>query len=164
MQQNPEFLKSFLDHEIYIIEDSKDLYTNPDEKEVLSKVEEQSIEYEGSNSKGVLVVIDAEVSEDEEELLAKILSSIGLTRDEIALVRNNPEFNEYIDQLASLKFEKIISFGVASGKTRLLDIQTKYAPTTVEGRSVIMCDTLHDLNENTDMKRQLWNCLKEVFN
>jgi DNA polymerase III psi subunit len=164
MENTRKFLADLLGEEIYVVNEESDEYSVKSEEEVVpSQVQEKPIEYSGSNSKGVLVIVEENASEDEMNLLDNILKSIKLSRDEIALLQNDSNFLDRIDGLEEINSNMLISFGVTSGKSRLLDIQTKYAPTTVQEKTVIMADSLQLINEEKDLKRMLWNCLQEVF-
>ena len=160
-----KFLADFIDQEVYLLKGDKGVYTQIDEgSSEQANVQEKEITYSGSNSKGVLVIIQAEQSEEELTLLENILGSIGLSMNEIALVKSDNDFKEVASQLNKINSTKLISFGVSSVKSQLLDIQTKYSPTTIEGRTVIIADQLADLNADKELKRSLWTCLQEVFN
>ena len=164
MENNRAFLAEFLEQEIYLIKEGKTEYQNPQiESENEFMVRENEIEYSGSNSGGVIIIVDENISEEEMTLLDNVLSSINLTRDEVALIRSDDNFDSYMSQLSDIESTKILSLGITSVKSRLLDIQTKYAPTTIEGRTVIIADSLSLLNENIHLKRKLWNTLKKVF-
>jgi DNA polymerase III psi subunit len=164
MENTRKFLADLLGEEIYVVNEESDEYSVKSEEEVVpSQVQEKPIEYSGSNSKGVLVIVEENASEDEMNLLDNILKSIKLSRDEIALLQNDSNFVDRIYGLEEINSNMVISFGVTSVKSRLLDIQTKYAPTTVQEKTVIMADSLQLINEEKDLKRMLWNCLQEVF-
>jgi len=164
MENRRKFLADFLGQEIYLINKENYEHSLKSENQIdPPRVQENKIEYSGSNTKGVLVIIEENIPEEEMSLLDNILKSIGLSREEIGLLHNNSNFHDRVDGLEEINSGIIISFGVSSVKSRLLDIQTKYAPSTVQGKKVIMADSLKLINEEKDLKRKLWNCLQEVF-
>ena len=164
MEDRRKFLADFLGQDIYVINEESSEYSVKSETQIEPpQVQEKTIEYSGSNSKGVLVIIEKNIPEEEMSLLDNILKSIRLSREEIALLQNDSNFLERVEGLEEINSNMIISFGVSTGKSRLLDIQTKYAPTTVQEKTVIMADTLQLINKEKDLKRKLWNCLQELF-
>lgn len=163
MSENKVLLSQLFDQEIYLIKNNeKGEYTDI-EKEKDSQVEEKSIPYQGSNTSNVLVITTENPNKEELELLNNILNSVNLRIEEIALITYTREFEEVISTLSDIASSKIISFGITSGKSRLLDIQTKYSPSSIDNRTVIITDSLKEINSDKELKRKLWNCLKEIF-
>ena len=148
--KNRAFLADFIDSEIYLIKEDTPDYSTPTNTDIkANEVKEPKIIYTGDNSEGIM--------------LENILASVNLDLSKVALIRKNEEFLTAVDHISSIEFSQLISFGVATGKSIFLDIQEKYSPTTIENRTVVMADNLSELGENKDLKRSLWNCLKEVF-
>lgn len=163
MENRRKFLSDFLGKEIYVISKEVSAYRQSEKPVETPKVEENTIEYSGSNSKGILVIIEENISELEMDLLDNILKSVEVSRDDIALIQSDSSLGNSIDKLEDIPSRILLSFGITSGKSRFLDIQTKYAPTTVKGRKVIIVDSLKLINEEKDLKIRLWKCLKKVF-
>jgi len=163
MAEDKVLLSQLFDQEIYLIKDNEKGDYGSLEKENKSEVEEKQIPYQGSNTSGVIVLTTANPTSEELELLDKILNSVNLSIEEVALISYSQEFEDKISMLSDLASSKIISFGFTSGKSRLLDIQTKYSPSSIDNRLVIITDSLSEINSDKELKRKLWNCLKEVF-
>ena len=163
MKDNFVFLQQFLDQEIYQINKERTLQKVITDETTEEILHEDAQEYNVALTKEIIFIIENEINEEEENLLNNILSSVNLSKDDSNIVNKNLDPEDFENKLQNIQSSKVISFGVTSTKSRLLDIQTKYAPTTVESNTVIIADTLSELESNRELKKMLWNSLKMVF-
>ena len=135
------FIPLFLDEEIYLIK---------------SEVDAHQPDFLGSNRKNILILIktsnDSFLSEPEDALLQKILQSVELTYDDVALV--NVGRSNY-DQIT---FHKVLSFGVA-----VPPLTNFYHLDEIDQKQWLMVDTLKEISEDRNKKKQLWQYLQLLF-
>jgi DNA polymerase III psi subunit len=93
------------------------------------------------------------VSEEERQLLAKILGAIKLNLDSVRVVEQS-QFNlsSWVE-----KPETVLCFSSAS------DALNKYEVIEVNGTSLILSDSLSELTADDVSKRKLWLALKQLF-
>ena len=164
MENKAAFLSNFLEEDLYLIEEPSSSYKiNTDDIEAVVNLHEPEISYSGNNSSEVMILVNEEVNEKDLLLLSKILGAVKLDLENVALVKADKEFYENLSALTKFDAQILISFGVTCTEIQQLDIQSKYAPTTLEDRIVIIADTLSELHQNQELKKQLWSTLKEVF-
>ena len=168
MNSDPQFLASFLDQDIYVIKETgpKTSSKSGDVKSDLpveSLVEEPKVEYSGSMESGVAVLVQSSVSKTEKELLSKIMGALNLGLDKVALLTADGSFAENPEVLNQLNYKTLISFGVTNSKSDVLNIQAKYAKTSIEDKTVIISDSLTDLGNDRNLKVKLWKVLQELI-
>ncbi len=99
-----------------------------------------------------------------ETLLVNILKSIGLTLDDIELVNlNNIRRVDYVEILKEKTLHQFISFGIDLRELQINVPLTAYKVQRVEEINMLLADSFHELVLNTDKKRLLWTCLKQMF-
>jgi len=154
------FLKNFMDQDIYLI--SKNISTSYPEASEMDEIEAQLVNDEDSNPR-INIIIEKVISGDEEKLLSGILKSINLSLSNVTLIRMDPLHIEIPDELQNKHGGIVISFGISTIKSNLLNIESRYTPTTVEGYTVLMADSLSVLNQNLEYKKKLWAVLQKLF-
>ena len=163
MKNKSEFLKNFLEQDIYLIPENHAAYQADTDTQGSKKLQEPEIKYSGNISSGVMVILDEEATDNDLSLLSKILAAVKLDLENVALVRVDENIDENLEAITKFDSLKIISFGAGTVKNQLLDIHSKYAPTTIGGHTVIISDKLSELDQNQELKKRLWNTLKEIF-
>jgi hypothetical protein len=99
-----------------------------------------------------------------ETLLVNILKSIGLTLDDIELVNlNNIRRVDYAEILKEKTVHQFISFGIDLRELQINVPLTAYKVQRVEEINMLLADSFHELVLNTEKKRLLWTCLKQMF-
>ncbi len=154
------FLIHFMDQPLYLVPDRADsrgaavpavvaVEAKPDPPVPLA--------YEGLNQRGVVVVTDGLTDEDR-VLLWRILQSVHLLPDDVALFVQ-PEFDALAHQQA-LAFDYLIAFG-----TRLAPplTNTLYQATRAENFLALRAHALSHLATHTADKRALWQALQPIF-
>jgi DNA polymerase III psi subunit len=99
-----------------------------------------------------------------ETLLTNILKAVGLTLKDIELVNlNNIRRVDYAEILREKTLHQLISFGIDLRELQLNIPLTAYQVQKVEDIQMLLADSFHELQLNTDKKRLLWTCLKQMF-
>jgi DNA polymerase III psi subunit len=99
-----------------------------------------------------------------ETLLVNILKAVGLTLEDIELVNlNNIRRVDYAEILREKTLHQFISFGIDLRELQLNIPLTAYKVQKVEDIQMLLADSFHELQLNTDKKRLLWTCLKQMF-
>jgi hypothetical protein len=99
-----------------------------------------------------------------ETLLVNILKSVGLTLNDIELVNlNNIKRVDYVEILKEKTLNQFISFGIDLRELQINVPLTAYKVQRVEEINMLLADSFHELVLNTDKKRLLWTCLKQMF-
>lgn len=144
---NKESLSSLFNEDIFVISEASD---------------NQKISIKGKNRKGLLVLVDDPSSEflpgDLDELLQKILTSIEMTYEDIVLI--NVQSNNLTE--IPVPFSSIINFGVDRIPGISPDM-SKYKIVKEDGYQLINVDSLEQISENENLKKQLWSCLQKAF-
>jgi DNA polymerase III psi subunit len=99
-----------------------------------------------------------------ETLLKNILKAIGLTLEDIELVNlNNIKRVDYVEILKEKTLNQLISFGIDLRELEINIPLTAYRVQKIEEINMLLADSFHELELNTDKKRMLWTCLKAMF-
>jgi len=154
------FLKNFMDQDIYLI--SKNISTSYPEASDMDEIEAQLVNEDDSNPR-INIIIEKVISGDEENLLSGILKAVNLSLSDVTLIRMDPLNIEIPDELQNKNGGIVISFGITTIKSNLLNIESRYTPTTVEGYTVLIADSLSVLNQNLEYKKKLWAVLQKLF-
>jgi len=158
--EDPVFLKNFIDQDIYPI--SKNISTSYPEASEMGTSEDQLVS-EGDGNPQINIIIDKAISKDEEKLLSGILKAVKLSLSDVTLIRMDPMNVEIPGELQNKNGGMVISFGITTINSNLLNIESKYSPTTVEGYTVLISDSLSVLNQNLEYKKKLWAVLQKLF-
>ena len=168
-----EFLKSFLDEEIYIIPDALPIEKT---KEVISEelvvesttsVEEpkeviysHSIEFKGENKRNIGIVVNYTdqqyIDSSDEAFLMKILGAVQLTSDDVAIVNLDKVNKNEVFQLDANQF-------IFFTKSIHLENINRYSPTTFDGKTVLWANELKLIASDQIEKKALWENLKQIF-
>ena len=120
----------------------------------------------GKNAKKLLIVLRKDdFSKDNEELLNKVLLSIGFNREEdcLSFILSQPYELEVSEHLKQNNITKVISFGIPYSKLGYSILETKFHCFTLSSRVYLLSSTLGELSKNQSLKRALWNELKENY-
>lgn len=157
---DPEFLRRFIDQEIYVISENK--VNVIESKATQNAMLEPVLNYKGNNTAGVAVCIGENIAHEEKKLLTDILKAVKLSVNEIALFEIGEEIKS-IEFPDNAGFRILISFGITSVNSKYLNIETRYSPTTIETCTVLISDSLSSLVREADLKKKLWTALKSMF-
>ncbi|MGI9544411.1 MAG: DNA polymerase III subunit psi [Cyclobacteriaceae bacterium] len=135
------FLPLFINEEVYLIKDSK------------TKKEPS---FWGNNKQGILILVSnltlTSLSSEEDEVLQKILLSVELTYDDVAIVNANKSNFEEID------FKKALCFGIPVQQQH-----NYYQVEEVKGKQWLLVDSLAEIAQDRSKKKKLWQHLQLLF-
>ncbi|GHB24142.1 hypothetical protein [Mongoliitalea lutea] len=171
-------LSLFITEEVYVIpgDDIKPVAQGslpiPQTTETASATVEETIEaiesipalsYDGKFEKGVMVIVDeAEIKAELQELLFKILGAVGCGLKDIALVKSNALEGTSMESIQQLNPSKIILFGkVAHDIMHYRD--ELYKIHAEDGMEFLFADDLNAIYTTVALKKSLWNQLQILF-
>ena len=150
-------LHLLLDEELFIIESPADaaIKLAKSESEAEEEVSpEPSLVYQGDFNSHVAILFSSEneqeMSSSDQEFLFKILSSVNLTKSDVAVINivSYPSWQDQLDAKIVLDFSKS---------------NADYSITEVNSQKELKCDPLAQIASNVELKRKLWNALKSMF-
>jgi len=117
----------------------------------------------GSNQNAVLFVHNSD-DKDHMELLLKILSAIGYSKDNILMMELPFGMNARIPSLFDAKaLDKIVLLGIHPKRLCFNMVSSKYETLEIKGQELLLADSLADIAKHKELKRNLWIALKEMF-
>jgi len=158
MENDTSFLKYLIDEEIYVINDAD---RKKSEGENLNSHDEQIQLYTNAN----VILLDfpeeESLSLQYQDFLSKILKSIGLNPSNVEKI-----FSEDLKNLSRHNFEDstVIAFikQIPDNLSDILDSE-RYSIKTSGNNKFILCDSLEVIDEDTTLKRYLWDQLKVLY-
>ncbi len=110
----------------------------------------------------LVLCLEEDLTDDNKVLLSKILGAIGETMDSATImsVNNRMNLTEIINRN---KPSTLLSFRVNLNKNGLNLHQRLYEIIVIDRMSIIISESLSDLNQNKEAKMRLWNTLKTHF-
>jgi DNA polymerase III psi subunit len=124
----------------------------------VSEDEKSVLEFSGNNDKGVIILYDtpSTLPGDEEAFLLKIMSAVGLTRNDIALLHITGDNTSW----HTLPHTALLIFGCE----KLPELpEAYYVPMRHKGVTWLRSAPLHQLMTDKTLKSQLWQGLKTMF-
>lgn len=180
IMENTEFLKYFINEDIYkideesvpstskpVVETHKAEHVEKPQQET-PKVEEpqEAIApspvpvFKGGNKKGVLVLVeDAEaefLNQKDLDYLLKILGAVKLSLDDIALVNASKETG-----YSRISFQQALVF--TTNHSLPLGSNQKYSQIPFEGNQVLLADRLDQIAASVELRKALWDALRLLF-
>ncbi len=111
----------------------------------------------------VLVLTEA-ISDNEKAFLAKILTAVGLSLDQIDLLElSKVQTIDYQSFIIQNKTKKFISFGVGLGKLDWNILLNLYQIKNEVGVDFLLSDELRIVEADLTLKKALWSSLKQMF-
>ncbi len=125
----------------------------------------------GCNQKETLIILTLNEQKEKtsKELLSflkKILSAIGYElENDVAMIQvERSKSVQIADLKKSVKFKYLINFGMPLSNLGLnLENNFLYKPVTLNGVSIINANSLEEIQQNVNLKKHFWNCLKATF-
>ena len=126
--------------------------------------ESTDIEMENAQATTFVVLKDKDWSEDNQNLLNKMLKAIKLEDHEVQLIPLSQEQNFSLSSLPSTDAKTtILIFGLTPTDIQLNIRATKYQLTGLERATLIFSDSLSTLIEKPALKKPLWQSLQAAF-
>lgn len=111
-----------------------------------------------------VLVLTASISDNEKAFLAKILTAVGLSLDQIDLLElSKIQTIDYQSFIMQNKTKKFISFGVGLGKLDWNILLNLYQIKNVVGVDFLLSDELRIVEADLNLKKALWSSLKQMF-
>lgn len=166
MNSHPEFLKRFIEEDIYRIDESGQATAgHQEDSEAKNKgiAAEKRPAYMGGNKKQVAVIVDnpsaRHIDETDQSFLLKVLGALQLALDDVAIINMSRETALSAKVIAALPCTRCILF---APHTTLVKA-TPYHPIEAEGVTFIKSTSLENLRNDVLEKKKLWVALKNVF-
>jgi len=137
-----------------------------DEEHINLPKEEAKVEFFGGNKKGIAIIVsypdERWIYFKDKIILERILASIKLTFEDVALINTHFFKPESIDELSdTLNISKLIGFGI--NDPFLMGLKREEPVKTAKIAVFLMNSDLDDIAMNKDKKRILWNNIKLMF-
>ena len=111
-----------------------------------------------------VLVLTESISESEKAFLAKILTAVGLSLDQVDLLElSKIQTIDYQSFIMQNKTKKFISFGVGLGKLDWNIMLNLYQIKNVVGVDFLLSDELRIVEADLTLKKALWTSLKQMF-
>jgi hypothetical protein len=129
--------------------------------------QEKTPEFFGENKKGVVILVNYPderwIYFKDKIILERILASIKLTFEDVALINTHFYKPESIDELSdTLSISKLIGFGI--NDPFLKGLKREEPEKTTKTAVFLMNSDLDEIAMDNSKKRILWNNLKVMFN
>ncbi|MDN5199733.1 hypothetical protein QQ008_00125 [Fulvivirgaceae bacterium BMA10] len=181
MLADKNYLHNILTEDIYILQEPEANSSTTNKKlspteEVIAetKVSDNNqneatpkLNIKGENKKGILVLVnhqtEAFLEKEDEVLLSKILQSVKLSFEDIALV-NAHALDDQLGLLKEISYKKIVSFGVEDLNFAITQSSVKhYDLVPLNDGKLLLADSLKVISSDVEKKKKLWGGLKELF-
>lgn len=166
MQTDHSFLPFFMQEAVYLVDEPTPVAPPADASGI---VETPAIPEFSFQQKEVLVLIDEQCEDfllpENEALLSRILQSVGLSTDDIALVNlHTMEPQAMIQALEKVPFRVVLSFGAQIEGGSSGNFFSPYVVSIDDtGKKVLLADCLEKISSDQDKKKRLWQCLQQLF-
>ncbi len=123
--------------------------------------------FSGNNTRDILILVEEDNEEfigaNDKIFLNKILKAIGVNIENVALVNLIKQPVEDISRLSPINYSTIISFTHQFPSFLTLDATDRYTSKNINGKNVVFCHKLKDINNDREKKVMLWEQLKRLF-
>lgn len=121
----------------------------------------------GENKKNILFLINNPdnkfLPDDQMDMLSNLISACKLSMADIALVNYHHNPTKYTELASHFSPKKILIFGVSTSMLELPFTIPFFQIQSYDHQSYIIAPPLKNFVDNTDLKKELWECLKKLF-
>ena len=121
----------------------------------------------GENQKNILFLVNSAqnkfLPDDEMDLLSNLISACKLSMADIALVNYFNHSADFSELTRHFKPEKILIFGITTSELKLPFTIPYFQIQSYNEQFYLTAPPLKDFLNNTQLKKELWNCLKKLF-
>ena len=112
-----------------------------------------------------LVFFKETTSNEDQDLLLKILSAVNLTQEQYILVDKSKHSELKLHHFISegFKIAYLLSFGITANSIGLNINQKLYSGIEIDTLKILCSDDLQKLQQQTNLKKALWNNLKQLY-
>lgn len=153
--ENPQFKQERTNgDEISLAQEPSVSYTKSKERD--------SLVYDGGFEKAILIVYQgSSLKSNEREFITNILGAVGCSIDDVALVSSSRLMAVPIESIGQLNPIKCLVFGEMDHP--IMQHKISNYQITGDETNYFFADTLDDLLETVQLKRNLWNGLQVLF-
>ncbi len=153
---------------LYLLLYKKSLVDLANGKVKATNKNEPEIDYLGGNEKKIIfIATDNEnkyLNDTLMNFLNELLNACKLTMADIALVNfHQKKIISYQELIVELNAQKIVVFGLTANDIALPLGISFFQVQKFQQQEYLMCPSLEEIWLNRDLKKQLWNCFKEIF-
>ena len=149
------------------IKDKKFEEKNIEENNIEIKEKDGKIDFTGKNLKGILILVDEQQQQvlgaDDTAFLQKVLASVGIGMNDVALVNICSIPQEQMNNLTLLPHRLRLCFMEKIPEPLNGPDMAKYQNTIHQEKKMLWCDPLGAISMNKEMKVKLWQQLKRMF-
>ncbi len=128
--------------------------------------------YLGKNKKQISILVNnpevTYLTEDEFNVLSKILQACKLSLDDVAVINLNKKQVSYKQLKENMHGNKVILFGISTGQIELPISFPEFKIQQFDGVDYLVASTLQEMHGESEqvklLKSKLWVCLKKMFN
>lgn len=128
---------------------------------------ENKIDFLGNNNKGVIFIVNDPqnkfLDESQWKFFNDILNACQLTMADIALINFYHCKATYHD-VQQLKPTKVLVFGISAMELDLPFNIPLFQKQNYQEQILTLCPSLIEIQSGMELKKQLWNCLRNIFN
>jgi len=130
-------------------------------------VQKTTIDFLGGNQKHVLFVTSHTghkfIPDDQLHFLNNLLAACGLTMADIALINVASQSSSYLEVKKQLHPKVVLLMGVTAPEMALPFAIPLFQVQRFQDQRYLICPSMQDLQHDKELKKQLWACLKKVF-
>lgn len=168
IQNNLRALSLFLTEPVYLV---KEKAQGEEKKESLMESQERApstapIVYEGKNLKKVLLLYKGtspRLPDEQHAFLGKILQAVKLDFEDVALLNTSLLTAQQYPLINEIDAKVWLSFGVAHASLPIKENAPTYKIIKAQNASLLLADTLEEIEADRNKKVLLWNNLKALF-
>jgi hypothetical protein len=126
------------------------------------------LKFLGGNQREIILLVKnkeaAYLPGDQLDFLMGILSACKLSMEDVALINiaNRPSF-DYHEITGNMKVKTVFIFGNLLGEIGLPFKIPEFQLQAFEEQTYLCAPSISDLQDNKELKRKLWLCLKQIF-
>lgn len=121
----------------------------------------------GKNKKNILFLVNDPgnkfLPDNQMDMLSNLISACNLSMDDIALVNYQKNSANYKELTKYFSPQKILIFGVSTAMLELPFTIPFFQIQLYNSQSYIIAPPLKNFIEHTELKKELWTCLKKLF-
>lgn len=140
-----------------------------DDAAIKTTQEKPIVEFLGNNEKKITFLVDDSknkfLPDAQMKFLSDLLAACYLNMADIAIINTYHHTKiTYRDLADQLPAEKVLIFGVSASNLDLPFTIPFFQVQNFQQRIYMTSPSIEEIQANKDLKRQLWICLKKIFN
>jgi len=167
------FLKNFLNEEIYIVKESEHQLEKPEEtadienentSEHTEEIENLSLTFTGNPATQIALIIDRSLAGDVNERFNKMIENLGLKLNDCILVnlQQQDRKENLLNRILDLSTTKLIFFGGSDLLTDVNEAQ-EFNTITINGKKILLLPSFQDIIQDKKSVLNSWEILKNFI-